>query len=517
MTGERQVLIVSKPYDAILERAPYVEPVIYDGDWQDLEGAYRWAKSKFRRVICTSVYGKDFPMQKRRPSFQLDQWDRAGALAKWDTLPLVLERPKNAEEIVLRNLNDEPTILLGDYSESSPFPRIDELEALLKESFPHHAIKRLSSIRLDNPADLLPIMDACDAFVAIESMPLHLSKASKVPTVALVTDKPSRWHGSAYSQKFLAHIRYSDYDMRKGEIVDAIKRALANKSPIEVMPMSYAPALAYNPSITRAGSKVWTSWRHHPDPKSWRTELALHDGETTLPVIVVGFEQYSLEDARFFTFQGKPHLSLTIARSAKPGEPVSPCVTGYGELVRGEKSWTLKSFIRPSYGKNNFDSQTKNLCFFEHGKKLFCLWQICPEQIVLELEGGAVIRTHNSPCPSYDAAHSFGVPRGGTQPLPFDGKWLRFVHCNQQNPKSDSRLYHLAAVIMEPEPPFTVVGLSKRPILTGTEQFFDHAHYKGNVIIVYGAIEKQFGWTISCGINDSMCGLVDVTREDLNL
>ncbi len=503
-SGEKQTLIVAKPYTKVGERADYVEQVVFPGDWQDLAGAYRFAKERFSRVVCTSTHGNGFPIQKRRASFQLDQWDRAAALGDWDTLPLELAKSKFAAQVPAH------CILLGDHSESSPFDRIGELEALLRENFPSHEIVKLSGIKLSNPCDFLALYEKAEALVTVETMHLHLSKASKVPTIALVTDKPSRWHGSAYSKRFRAHVRYSDFDNRKDAIVRAIKA-----SPLTPEPIPFAPPLTYNPSTMRVGDKVWTTWRHHPSKSSWRTVMTLHDGEKALPISVDGFEGFSHEDARFFEFKGKPHLGLTIARSSVSGQSMSPCVTGYGELSPGTDAWTIRNFQKPRYGRNDFDGQEKNVVYFDFQGKLHCIWQMSPEHVVLELDGERVVKVLKSECPPC----GFGLPRGGTQPMEIGNRWLRFCHVNQQNPKSDQPwTYHIAAVEMQPHPPFAVTRLSNFPIATGTEQYFaGHAYWKPRVLIPYGAIAQDGGWWISCGVNDSQCATIKVGISDLNL
>lgn len=263
-TGLTQHMIVAAPYTDIALRAPGVTPVIFPGDWQDLDGAYRFAKVSFDRVICPATYGNGFPIQKRFPSFQYDQWSRAGALDKWDSLPLTLK--DNPDGIVA--YPKEPYILLADHSESSPFEPIEDLASFLTESFPTHTVVRLSGLRVPNICDFVPLYDRAACLVSIETAHLHLSKASKVPVVALVTDKPSLWHGSAWSKRFRLHVRYSDYTNRRLDIIHAVQNAIDGSIPPTPEPIPEAPQLAYNASHMRVGDKVWCVWRNHPDAAS---------------------------------------------------------------------------------------------------------------------------------------------------------------------------------------------------------------------------------------------------------
>lgn len=507
-TGQKPTLIISKEYSHILDRIDYVTPHVWNGHWQDLHGAIRYCKQNFDRAIVPQIYGNDFPIAKLTPSFQLDQWLRAGRLQDWDTLPLILPRPLKAQKIP-----PKPFILYSDHSQSSPFSKKDELHRLLVDYFgTTHKIVRLSEVRCESPLDLLAFFDAADCLVTVETMMLHLSAASTVPTVALIADSPTRWKGSAWSNRFLAHIRYSDYENRKEDIVRAVRRAV-NKSSVPTLRLfKTAHEYGYNPSIIEHGNKSLISYRHHPDPKSWRTELAMTDGVQTWKIEVPRFNDHSLEDMRLFEFQGKLHGGFTIARSA---DGFFKCVCAYGELVFGGQSWSVLNPIMPKYGRNDFSAMEKNFCFWEHSGKLYCTYQNAPEHIVLELDGARVVKEYKTPSPKCD----YGIPRGGTQQFSHNGQLLRFCHAFQKNEKSDQYwTYHLMVSLIEPQPPFTITKFSSAPILTGTEQYFHGwPRWKPRCLLPYGAVRNGDGFTVSCGINDSACATVNLTSKDLNL
>lgn len=227
-SGQKPVVVIAKQYSHVLDRVPYAERFVYPGDWTDLAGALRMAKQNFNHVVCLSTYGRGFPIQHRTSSFVLDQYERAGVLPLWDTLPLVLSHSA-------RSPFKTPTILFADHSQSSPFLQKQELDALLRTNFPEHQIIRLSDVLLPHIADFVGWYDQADALVTIETMHLHLSAATKTPTFALATDKPSRWHGSAQSKRFAFYCRYSEFDARKNELIGAMKDALAGVRKPEVI------------------------------------------------------------------------------------------------------------------------------------------------------------------------------------------------------------------------------------------------------------------------------------------
>lgn len=233
--------MVSKQYASILDRVDYCEPVVFPGEWDDLEGALKLAKNNFDKVIVTQTYGRKFPIQHRRSSFQLEAYHRASCLPLWDKLPLVIKRNRKQEQSLLGKLgtNGKRFVLFADHSQSSPFLQKDELFDLvadwLKQQPIARKLVRLSELRLPHLCDFLALYDAADALIAVESAHLHLSKASKTPVLALATDKPSLWHGSCWSNRFAFYARYSEWGNRKQEFLDCLSDALEKKPKPETV------------------------------------------------------------------------------------------------------------------------------------------------------------------------------------------------------------------------------------------------------------------------------------------
>lgn len=508
-TKQKPRLIVSSEYAEPFQKLDFLECVVCPQSWGDLPGAILWAKKRYSDVVIAQAHGeKDYPIQRRHPSFQYDQWDRCGRLHDWGKLPLDLPRNPKAECAI-----EGRYILLADYGRSSPFLGIEDLYGLLVANFPSHRVVRLSSVRVAQLLDLLVLYDAADLLVTIDTLHLHLSLASKVPTIALATDSPGRWRGSAWHPRFKFYCRYGDYENRKHQLIHAAK-GVVNKSEIAtVRNLTFEANHGYNPSILWVGNKEWITYRHHPDPKSWRTVLRFHKGYGELEIVAPkGYEQHSLEDARLFTYNGHPHISLTVSRSKMPGQNFNPCITGYGELW---EDGTITNWTEPKIGKNEWNGAEKNWVFFEHAGLLYMIYKCSPHHEVYEWNQHGIksFKTHCPPC-------SFGEPRGGTQPLSFgDGKLLRFFHTNQVNEKSDQWWqYHVGAMVMESKPPFQIIQLSKHPILSGTEEYFPgHKFWKPRCCLAYGAVEQGDGWLVSVGVNDSACGFAKVTKEMLNL
>lgn len=497
---EIPTIVTSKQYAPAIKDLP-VKVVVYDGPWHDLKGLIKFAKKKFPKVIVPQTYGEEFPVKHTRPSFQLDQASRCGV--DFEQCRLKISREP---------VSKEKTILLVDTSESSPFPHRDDLYGLLTSRFPDHKIVRAAEIEHPKFSDFLNTYDSVSAIVTIDTAHLHFTSATETPVIALTYDQPHRWRGSAWHPRFKFFCRYGDYPARKEQLVYALQMALDGKElpAVTLLPTTFPNA--YNPSIARFKGTLVRAYRYNPDPLLWPTSIAI-DGQ---PLIRPdSLNNCSLEDPRLFEFNDKLYLSYVMVPYPVPSVAPSPCAMGYGEIVKESEAWRLKEHIRPNIGRNNLTAQEKNWLFFEHDKKLHLIYQCSPEQIVYELNRDAMVREWKSNSP----VCSFGDIRGGTQPIPYQGHWLRFFHTLVKTPTQEVFWqYNIGALLMEPTPPFRILAVSKHPILSGDERFFeDWKFYKSRVTICYGAIESEGGWIVSCGINDSRCADVFIKPDQLNL
>lgn len=503
-SGSPAPLIISRHYANILQGVDYVEPVVWPGDWQDVEGALLSAKRRYRDVAIPQMHSKNYLPKRQYPSFQLDQWQRCGRLKQWGTLPLVY--PRSEESI------GGKYILLGDHSESSKFPQIEDLHLALLAEFPHHRIVRLSSVRLPLLADLLALYDGADLLVTIDTLHAHLSAATKTPVIVLATDTPSRWHGTAFHPRMAFHLRYGEYELKKPQLLRVANQCV-NKSALPVVKIQpTVKEYGYNLSLLPVGDKLWKTYRWHPE-KSWRTDLNLIIGDQEVTIKPPSrYERFSLEDGRLFMLRGKPHISLTVARSRLPGQRADPCIQACAELSPDGR---LSNWIEPKLGKNDWSGTEKNWCFWSYNNRLHVTYAHSPAHVVYELsdQGKPVheYRTAMPVCP-------FGEPRGGSQPLPYGDHLLKFFHTNQVNKKSDSFWnYSIGCLVMESSPPFRVVKVSRHPILSGNELWSPAPFWKPKVAICYGAIATSDGFEVSLGLNDCQSAIATISKEHLNL
>lgn len=503
-------IVVSKQYASVLEGIPWVKAHIWNGDWQDLRGAIKWAKTQFKRVLVPQTFGHDYPVHRKAPSFTLDQQLRCG-VEPHDRI-LDLPRPANAKELVNQYFQGRRAILFADKSQSSPFPYRDELLAMLDERFPEHKIVTLSDIRLPNIKDFLALMDAADVIVSVETAFLHLTAAARTPVVALVTDKPQRWHGTAWHQRFAMHMRYGDFQAQKNSLMMAVDNAVnkTNNLTPRIIPTEHEHG--YNPSVVKHSSSTLVTYRFHPVKSHWRTEIAITDGIKTWTIrMPKDLDGYSIEDGRCFHYQDKLWMSYTVARTQSN---LLKCVIGYGELRQDDQGWFIDRHIQPRYGNNDFSGMNKNWIAFVVSGKLYFIYSSEPHQTIIQVDGDKVISEHKTEAPKWD----YGIIRGGTI-VPWGERLLRIFHSRTGNGlKPYEFKYHIGAEIMEPSSPFAYVKVSSHPIISGNERYVhDCSHWKANVIICYGVIKEADEFIVSVGLNDSMCAMLRLKESDLNL
>jgi predicted GH43/DUF377 family glycosyl hydrolase len=412
--------------------------------------------------------------------------------------------------------NDKPMVLVAPKGKSAPFEHAECLVEYLKDELPDCNVVDLSKIQAERVYDLLGLFDYAAILVSIDTMHLHLSRASKVPVAALVRDDVP-WKGSPWRPSHVFHCRYSEFMVRAKELSEVCKRVVAGERLPDLRRIDGLTAHNYNPSVIKRADSLLVAYRWHPNPKDCRTKLALAEVDqkngkiiTNQPITLPEYYRHmSFEDPRLFTFNGHLHISYTVSRI--PAKPAY-CIVQYGRLVYEDGSLMIRDEQQPAFGRNDWTGQEKNFVFFEHEKDLFFLYQNSPVQTVVHALSGA---RFESEFPDW----AWGDPHGGTTPLRYeDGLWIRFFHSRTMTgPKPWPWRYYMGAAIMEDRPPFKTVAISRHPILVGNEGYAKPYPFKPKVVFSGGAIALGGKYVVSVGVNDSESCLVSLDRNQLNL
>lgn len=232
--SEVQTVITSEKYAQIFDGCSYCKPILFYGAWGDLQEAIKFSKGNFDYASLLQCHGNKFPFEQTQKSFQQEVYLRAGLIDQWDKLELVFDQRDESREkelvskIVprakLRGRPFEKFILVGDAGESAPFAQIEELCSMLQSNFGEtHKIIRLSSVKAEKIYDLIGLYDRAACLVTIDTVHLHLAKASKVPIIALARDG---WVGASSSKHFMMYAKYSQWDAIKEKLIGAVGAAI---------------------------------------------------------------------------------------------------------------------------------------------------------------------------------------------------------------------------------------------------------------------------------------------------
>jgi len=506
-TLKKPVLMIHRDFTDVLAGVSYVEPWVFNGAYDDLKGAITKAKKQFSEVVVLQTHG-NIPIEQTTPSFQFDQWKRAGCADKFEEWPLLIDQRDMAREMAVQDKVKRPYILFGDHSQSSPFLHKEELATMLKTTFPNHAIVRLSEVKAGRFTDLLGLFDNAACLVTIETAYLHLSKASSVPTVALAANG---WRGSAFHRKFVFYCRYNEWERRKLDLIDVVKKVvnheiqnpLYRSSELDLAESNSDNNIhGYNPSIIKHDDKILSVFRAHTR-HDWRTELFFNNKLLKAPV---NLAEYSLEDCRLFEFNDRLYGAYVVSTSI---DGLFRSYMAYGQIEGNEIG-----HIQPHYAGNDFRGMTKNWLPFIHDSKLHFIYGIKgKEQITLCMDFDQVRAEYRSPAPTW----AWGEIRGGAI-VPHGDNFLRFFHSRQDYGNRALR-YFIGASIIEAKPPFRTLAVSSKPIIEGDERWTANVkHWKANVAIIYGAIVLADGkYLLSYGRNDCECCFAELTEHDLNL
>lgn len=247
----RITFVVSKNFTSVLDGQAYCDVEPYDGPFENVHEAVAFAQSKFNPVLNLCVYGKGFGVKPTQESFCQEPWAKVGLLSKfWDT-PLFFDRRDAAREakLIANVPTNKPWLLFNTSGNSSPFQFTGQLRQQLRKWRDRFEIIDLGLVKAERIYDLLAFYDRAALLISTDTATLHLAAASKVPTIGLITDKPSLWHGAAPTGNCPLKIRYSDYPKRAEE-VDKLIETIFPSRPI--------------PPIVLTGPKLIHIWSEYP-------------------------------------------------------------------------------------------------------------------------------------------------------------------------------------------------------------------------------------------------------------
>jgi hypothetical protein len=223
--GRRPTLVVAQEFASILDGVSYVDRIVWEGAYDALPEALRWLRaSKGIHAPVIAQYHRH-PTDKARltDSFQKECWRLAGRLDQFDARgPLVFDLYKRKEA---QSNGKRPIVLVAMKSVSSPFAAGEQvIKAILPVCAPISDILLLDAVKVEKVYELLDVFDSAALLVTVDTMHLHLARASRVPVVAIINEG---WRGSVPPENTFASFRYSQAAAYPSIVAKAVQECLS--------------------------------------------------------------------------------------------------------------------------------------------------------------------------------------------------------------------------------------------------------------------------------------------------
>jgi hypothetical protein len=300
-------------YCGLLDGVSYARAVPVLTDMTDPVGVENQVKLDHKTVIRTQVYGGGARDAELYDSFLTQMWNNAGMVDHWDELPLIFDRRdlRREEELCRQHIQSPARIALALSGYSSPLDA--EVSRSLKERIESAygaSVIDMSKVKAQRLQDCLGILSKADCLVAMDSALLHLGYACRIPTVALVSDKPSPWYGSRRRRHWVSDYRYSIIQLCMDSIMRDIEACLQQHSKRFIHVYSEYQGSEEDERRKAIAKKSWEQayasgrWIACPVPDSSLKKM-FKDGTRQLPfvhdVLNAGLEVASRNDVIVYT------------------------------------------------------------------------------------------------------------------------------------------------------------------------------------------------------------------------
>lgn len=232
-------VLVSKDFAGLFSGVSYVEPVIWQGRFDEMNAAINFARGlgKYHPIIPIQVFGRHYVVNRQCHSFCGEAWDRFGFDVPWGCTPPVFNRrdPAREDALVRAAVGDDkrPVLLVSLSGFSCPFEFAPlfyrELVAAVGDWM---RIVDLSMPAMDGqpalqPAafyDFLGLLERGAALIATDSAMLHLAAA--VPQLPVITMHPSTgipWNLAAWRPQHRGRFYYDEAVQKIPAMLDLIR------------------------------------------------------------------------------------------------------------------------------------------------------------------------------------------------------------------------------------------------------------------------------------------------------
>lgn len=217
--------LVGRNWESVLRGVSYVNPIIWEGTDNTLRQAIETHRGK-RLWITQAWMNPDH--QILTDSFAKEQWRYVGSLSEYGKWPLVFDKrsPEREAELVRAHIpkSKRPIVLVATTSVSTPYRFADKLLAMMRGL--DAEIIDMNKVQAKRIYDMLGLYDAADLLVTVDTVHVHLARASHVPVIFLQNDG---WRGAPVTPNCIASWRYSELMSDLTPVFKAAERQIARK------------------------------------------------------------------------------------------------------------------------------------------------------------------------------------------------------------------------------------------------------------------------------------------------
>jgi hypothetical protein len=289
--GRRPTLVVAQEFASILDGVSYADRIVWEGQYDQLPEALRWlrvSKGIHAPVIC-QYHRHPTDRARLTDSYQKECWRLAGRIDNFQGRgPLIFDRrePGRENALAVRTSQfDKPVVLVALTSVSSPLA--DNVKDEVREAITRAAaaadVIDLDDVRADRVYDLLGLYGRAAMLVTVDTMHLHLSRASEIPTVAITNDG---WRGSVTNPNTIAAFRYGAIKQN----IPALEKAIRDRMPAATAKSKQPTrrqAMTANANnlerVFHVTDGFGTDARHHVAQSTW--QAFYREGATPIRVV----------------------------------------------------------------------------------------------------------------------------------------------------------------------------------------------------------------------------------------
>lgn len=237
--GNRCSIVVAKEFADLLDGVSYADRIVWQGKYDRPDQAWQWltqvSAHRHEKNLNAQPYRHPTDKNHKTRSYQTEAWRLAGKLDEFGCWPLILDRRDKTREAALAapfEMSGKPIILVGLHSVSSPYPNEGVLFSAIKDSFgKNYEVVDLRSVKAVRAFDLLGLFDRAVCLVSVDTLFLHLARASSVPVIAITNqEKADGWFASVPPPNAFKTFRYSS---DRFEVIGAIEHFFNLPTPGE--------------------------------------------------------------------------------------------------------------------------------------------------------------------------------------------------------------------------------------------------------------------------------------------